>query len=284
MSKNKYQIHPLAAAFPALAGQDLNDLVADIKKHGIREPIVLFEGKILDGRNRACAAELAGLEEIPTTEFDPKKAGCSAEDFVISMNLIRRHLTPSQKSALAHEFMERMAGASVRNHGSNHATIPKPGLSARPAAEELEDLAAELHQKPAPAEPPADVGVVIPSALERAREADLRREYAKRKGPAKRQRAVIAEKFGVSEGLIDAARRVKARAPELYESVKAGKVSVQQALKEALVKTGEAPPAPRPGVLTLESKVRELVIASERSGGKLTVDEYKFTIKKKMKK
>jgi hypothetical protein len=282
MAKPKYQIHPLAAAFPALAGSELNDLIDDIKRHGIREPIVLFEGKILDGRNRACAAALAGLEEVPTTEFDPVKAGESAEDFVISMNLIRRHLTPSQKSALAHEFMERLSARASGNHGA-HQTVA--GVRRAPV-EEWEDLAAELHQKPAePAEAvPVDSGVVIPSALEQEREKDLARELRRRAGPQKRQRAVIAEKFGVSEGLIDAARRVKAKAPELYDAVKAGKVSVQQALRDALIKTGEAPPGPRPGVLSLDSKVRELVVAASAAGGKISIGEYKFTVKKKMKK
>jgi hypothetical protein len=198
--KPKYEVHPLAAAFPALGGVELDELIEDIRRNGVREPIVLYEGKILDGRNRATAALIAGIDP-PTVQFDPKTAGCSPEEFVISMNLVRRHLTSSQKSAIAHEFMERM-----KHKGAKHAPPPR-----RPAMDEWEDITAALHRGP-PAQPAQ---------------------------PHRRQRAIVAEKFGVSEGLIDAARRVKAKSPELHEQVKAGKVSVQEALDKAERGTNE---------------------------------------------
>ena len=44
--------HPLATIFPLLEGAAFFD---DIRAHGVREKLVLFEGKI-DGRNRYRAA------------------------------------------------------------------------------------------------------------------------------------------------------------------------------------------------------------------------------------
>src|SRR5215471_12079479 len=46
------KFHKLASLFPLVEGQDFAELVADIRKHGLHEPIVVFEGAILDGRNR----------------------------------------------------------------------------------------------------------------------------------------------------------------------------------------------------------------------------------------
>lgn len=88
--------HRFSQVFPLLEGQPFDELVADIKEHGVREPIWLYEGAILDGRNRFRAAERA-QREAPTREYigdDPLK-------FVISLNMHRRHLDESQRSMVA---------------------------------------------------------------------------------------------------------------------------------------------------------------------------------------
>ncbi|HET6882661.1 MAG TPA: hypothetical protein VFI31_21010 [Pirellulales bacterium] len=90
-------VHPAAALFPLMHGSELELLVEDIVKNGLREPIVLYQGLILDGRNRLHACELAQVE--------PRFIGWDGEGsplaFVLSRNLHRRHLDESQRAVIA---------------------------------------------------------------------------------------------------------------------------------------------------------------------------------------
>ena len=90
------EFHPLANIFPLIDGQAYNDLVADVLKHGVREPVWLYEGQILDGRNRWRAAQVAGVE-CGTRIYE----GDDAPGFVVSLNLHRRHLSESQRAMVA---------------------------------------------------------------------------------------------------------------------------------------------------------------------------------------
>lgn len=91
------QAHPAAEMFPLMDGDELDALAADIREHGLREPIVLTNGLILDGRNRYHACEKLGIQ--PTTiEWDRNG---TPEAFVVSMNLHRRHLSASQRAMIA---------------------------------------------------------------------------------------------------------------------------------------------------------------------------------------
>jgi ParB-like chromosome segregation protein Spo0J len=77
---------------------ELEALADDIKEHGQQQPIVLFEGQVLDGRNRLKACEKAGaLPQFIEHQGDD----ASALALVISLNSQRRDLTPAQRALTA---------------------------------------------------------------------------------------------------------------------------------------------------------------------------------------
>jgi len=96
MPKGEMRWHSIACIFPMLPDAELAAMADDIRTHGQREPIVLFEGAVLDGRNRWLACKMVGATPI-TKEFIGTKREALA--FVWSAGAVRRDLTPGQRSA-----------------------------------------------------------------------------------------------------------------------------------------------------------------------------------------
>lgn len=91
----EYELHPLCVLFPRMVDDAFLALTKDIRENGLREPIVVHDGMILDGGNRYRACLQAGVE--PTfREFD----GDNLVTFVLSANLHRRHMTAGQQAAI----------------------------------------------------------------------------------------------------------------------------------------------------------------------------------------
>lgn len=84
--------HPYADIFPMLSEEELSDLAADIKANDLLNPIstvmVGDEEMILDGRNRAVACEMAGVEP----RYQPVNGTTDLLGFVVSQNVKRRQL------------------------------------------------------------------------------------------------------------------------------------------------------------------------------------------------
>ena len=101
--------HPISNIFPMMGEEDrdpLGELAADIRQNKLLQPIVLYQGQILDGRNRYLACGLADVEP-KYTEYE----GDDPLSYVLSLNLHRRHLTASQRAALAVEIANMESGA-----------------------------------------------------------------------------------------------------------------------------------------------------------------------------
>lgn len=129
---------------------------------------MLCDGAILDGRHRARACAQAGVA-LKTVEWD--RAG-TAEAFVVSRNLHRRHLNESQRAMVA-------AKLATLNHGGDRSKAPIGALPQRAAAELLNvsersvERAAAIHKHGTAAEIAAvERGEAAVSAVARSAVAD----------------------------------------------------------------------------------------------------------------
>jgi hypothetical protein len=121
---NLLPFHPIADMFPLMEGKEFDELVGDIQRRGLGFPIVIFEGQIIDGRNRARACQRAGVEPR-YSQFEGK-----AEDvprFIVSANIHRRHLKPEIRQQLIKRILledptksDRALGAELK---VDHKTV-----------------------------------------------------------------------------------------------------------------------------------------------------------------
>jgi N6-adenosine-specific RNA methylase IME4 len=129
------RFHPVANLFPLMEGEQFDALVDDIRVNGLRQPIVEFEGLILDGRNRfnACLQAEVPPHFVPYDGEDPIS-------FVLSANLHRRHLDESQRAMVAVRLPAMRQGRPV--NASNEAF-------AQPAAAKLLNVSRSTVQRAA---------------------------------------------------------------------------------------------------------------------------------------
>ncbi len=116
-SLKAFHNHP----FHLYEGERLNDMVESIREHGVLNPVIvqkMDDGyEMLSGHNRANAAKLAGLTEIPAIV----KTGLSEAEayvYVIETNLMQRsfaELLPSEKAAVMAAHYDKVCCQGKRN-------------------------------------------------------------------------------------------------------------------------------------------------------------------------
>lgn len=108
------EFHPLCTLFPRLTGAEFDALVGDIATNGLREPITIHDGMILDGGNRYEACIAAGVEPRFV-----KFRGDSIGAFVLSANLHRRHMSAGQQAAIVASVQD---WAKAQAHGGDRSS------------------------------------------------------------------------------------------------------------------------------------------------------------------
>jgi N6-adenosine-specific RNA methylase IME4 len=93
-----YPFHRVTQLFPAMPDQELSELTQSICEHGLREPIKVVQGQVIDGRARLQACNDANVTpRFEELEIDEKEI----LRVVTDLNLRRRHLTESQRASVA---------------------------------------------------------------------------------------------------------------------------------------------------------------------------------------
>jgi N6-adenosine-specific RNA methylase IME4 len=175
------QPHELANLLPDMSEHEMNDLVSDMLENGYRaeNPIYLFEGKILDGRNRYAAAKVAGVK--PTfTEYK----GADAWKFVVSQNLHRRHLDETQRAGVASRRANMTGG---------ERTDLQPTANLRKVS--VEEAAAEMNVSPRTVTTYRAVAAAMPELVPLMDSGEM---TANKAWTETRRRTVIANLEGIS--------------------------------------------------------------------------------------
>ena len=200
-------VHPAAELFPRIDDAELAELAEDIRKHGLNNPVWLYDDpelgrRLLDGRNRVRACQLAGVE--PRTQM---YMGTEPVAFSISQNLKTRHLTVGQKAAVGFKALPLLedegrrlkAAAAQATHSNQHTA----------SHAESQDEAELPHP---------------------------RQKAEKERAPQSRDKA--AAKAGTSGRAVAQFKRLTEQAPDLADKVRSGELALDRA--ERIIRDREA--------------------------------------------
>jgi hypothetical protein len=100
------RIHPAALLFPMISDADFPAFLDGVRRNGIQQNMVfvgdsLNDSELLDGRNRLKAIEILGLDYSEYVDLKSHDEVPDPVAFVMSLNQDRRHLTDSQRAAVA---------------------------------------------------------------------------------------------------------------------------------------------------------------------------------------
>jgi DNA modification methylase/ParB-like chromosome segregation protein Spo0J len=197
-----YESHEYANLFPMMLDDDFSQLKTSMSESGYDEslPIVLFNGLILDGRNRYKAANELNVTPL-FTEFTGTDE--QALSFVLRHNLNRRHLNASQKAALAVKLLPIFEEQAKARQGKR--TDLKDN--------ETTDIVANLPQSEIVKDSPA---------IERIKENTV----------SIKSREQAAAVTGASARYVSEVKKIAEESPELFKQIESGQKTIQEVKKE----------------------------------------------------
>lgn len=189
---------------PPLSSDEYEGLEKSLVENGYqdwREPIITWNGTIIDGHNRYNICDEHGIKfRTMEREFDSRDA---AKIWIIeNQSKLRRNLNPGQKATLEIDLHEAEVREAARlrhkNNGGDHGNQYTGGKVA---------AGTQRAQPPNYPEQSADT-------------------------PKGRTAEILAKRAGVGTATIKRALRVKKEDPELYDKVRSGEVPVTTAYEQ----------------------------------------------------
>ena len=159
-----YEPHEYAQVVQQMTPAEYEALKQDIAVNGLHTPVMLYDGKLLDGRHRQRACLELGMG-APAAETLPP--GVDPVAYVLSANLHRRHLDASQRGWLAAQMTRLAPGRPAKNPAS------LPLFDGDDAAADTADTPA-----PAPAAPASGLSQAERAAMTGVSERQVRRADA----------------------------------------------------------------------------------------------------------
>ena len=287
----RYAVHPAAHIFPLLKGERYREFLEDCKANGVREPICLFQGEIVDGRNRLRVAIEADLD----VKFDELQENDDPCRIVTRRNLMRRDMMPQQRSFVArmlrdlseyfftqtrNKMLGSVAAEKKADPVSGDFLLPDIGASNTPgmgahdplpvrpsaapsggpvASKSPRDKSAGADRggfEPTPARGTAANASHSSESSEPADEGGL--DVPAEGFVAPLTTAAVADTMGVTPRDVRRVDELEARVPDLVDAVKDGVVSIREALDP------EVKAAP-------EDVRREALAEIQKEGGKASL-------------
>ena len=205
------EFHEIANLFPHMDDARISELAADIKANGLRIPIQIYEGKILDGRNRFRACEMAGIEPLyeNVTCENPYR-------LVWSLNGNRRDLTDIQRGLI---FLKCDEAAAVMEAAKAEAEkARREGIAEAVATQERNEL-----------------GMYSPDGRNRSAHPDRPDSPGRKKrerDDSKRATSAVAQHAGVSRATMEKVYKIKKTGTENTEAVINGKAKPTEVLRQ----------------------------------------------------
>ena len=133
-----YATHRYADYVPVADDKDQYALRQSVAEIGLLEPIVLFQGAILDGRHRYKACQVMGVEPR-FIEFEGDEE--QALQFVLAKNVARRQLTTIQKLNLREKLVPEIARLKEAALANQRANLTEGQVLVAPAGRVDEAIA-----------------------------------------------------------------------------------------------------------------------------------------------